>query len=229
MTRPKNNEAAKQLMAIYHLLYGHFGPRNWWPAQTVFEMIVGAILVQNVSWKNTEIAISNLKKQNLLSIEGLDQAPPEALEELIRSTRYYRIKAKKLKAFTRYVIERYQGDLGKLLSLPLLTLREELLKIYGIGEETADSIILYGSGQPIFVVDAYTGRIFQRLGIFKEKTDYKTMQIFFMQHLPPDVELFNEYHALIDCLGSRLCSSKKPGCGLCPLNEICRHEEPKSV
>lgn len=223
-TQHKNE--TKQLLDIYDRLSRHFGPRHWWPAETVFEMIIGAILCQNVSWKNTRTALDNLKENNLLTLEGLDKVPPETLEILIRPTRYYRIKAKKVKAFIRYVLENYEGDLEKFLSLPLPRLREELLKIYGIGEETADCIILYGSGQPIFVVDAYTKRIFYRLGMFEEKAGYREMQDFFMRRLKPSAALFNEYHALLDSLGNRICSSNKPVCGQCPLEEICRYRQP---
>ena len=212
-------------MDIYERLYRHFGPRHWWPAETVFEVIIGAILVQNVSWKNTQTALNNLKKCGILTLEGLDEVPTEKLEELIRATRYYRIKARKIKAFVSFVLENYGGSLEKFLSLPLSRLREELLNIYGIGEETADSIILYGSGQPIFVVDAYTRRIFNRLGMFEEKAGYRVIQEYFMRHLQPDPALFNEYHALLDYLGSRLCSSNKPVCGECPLEEICRYKK----
>jgi endonuclease-3 related protein len=216
----------EKLLDVYDRLYRTFGPRHWWPADSVIEMIIGAILVQNVSWKNTETALFNLKKRDLLCLDALNRVSAEILESQIRSTRYYRIKAKKLKAFASFVTEKYRGNLEELLSLPLSRLREELLKIYGIGEETADSIILYGSRQPIFVVDAYTRRIFHRLGFISENSSYRMMQDFFMKHLPVDTVLYNEYHALIDCLGNRLCSNKKPGCVQCPLQDICRY--PKS-
>lgn len=207
----------KELINIYERLYDCFGPRHWWPAETQLEMVLGAILVQNVSWKNTLIALENIKNNNLLNIEALHCVEDEVLANLIRSTRYYRMKAKKVKAFTKHLLEYYQGDLQVFLQKPLPALREELLSIYGIGEETADSIILYGSKQPIFVVDSYTRRIFHRLGYFPENIQYQDMQKFFMNNLPRDVQLFNEYHALIDCLGNRLCSNKNPLCEKCPL------------
>lgn len=210
-----------KLLIIYNRLFEHFGPRYWWPADSPLEMALGAILVQNVSWNNTVKALENLKREGLLSIAGLYGVPESLLEELIRSTRYYKTKARKVKSFAGYIMEKYQGDLAEFLALPLRSLRCELLSIYGIGEETADSIILYGSNQPIFVVDAYTKRIFHRLGLFPEKIKYRTMQEFFMEHLSPDVQIYNEYHALIDCLGNRLCSAKKPQCTLCPLADMC--------
>lgn len=217
----RKEEIAELLLTIYKRLFEHYGPRNWWPADTISEMILGAILVQNVSWKNTQAALDNLAEKGLLSFSALDEVKAEELEELIRPARYYRTKARKLKEFARFVGEKYGYDLEKLLSLPLWSLRDELQGVYGIGEETADSIILYGSGQPIFVVDAYTRRIFQRLGFLGEKVGYQEMQEFFMKHLPPDVQLYNEYHALIDCLGNKLCRSKKPGCKDCPLLDFC--------
>jgi endonuclease-3 related protein len=184
-------------------------------------MILGAILVQNVSWKNTAAVIQTLEEKGLISIEKILLIPNDELAELIRPTRYFTNKTKSLKAFASCVLDEYDGDIQLLLELPLHELRKELLKIYGIGEETADSIILYGSQQPIFVVDAYTRRIFWRLGFFEEKISYQAMQKFFMSHIPKDVELYNEYHALIDCLGNRLCLNKKPRCMECPLQEIC--------
>ncbi|MCR4442214.1 MAG: endonuclease III domain-containing protein [Peptococcaceae bacterium] len=221
----EQTELTGKLMDIYNRLFEKFGPRRWWPADNNLEMVLGAILVQNVSWKNTAAALQNLREKGLIDLKKLLQVPVEELEELIRPTRYYRTKAKKVKAFACLVGEKYEGDLERLLGLPLTSLREELIKVYGIGEETADSIVLYGSRQPIFVVDAYTRRIFHRLGFFSENIGYGEMQTFFMRHLKADVQLYNEYHALLDCLGSRLCRAKNPGCGECPLDDLCKYEE----
>lgn len=212
-----------QLMKIFSLLYDRFGPCHWWPAESVTEMIIGAILAQNVSWKNVETALGQLQNQELMSLEGIKRVPVEVLEELIRSTRYYKTKARKLKAFAEYVDTEHGGDLQALLALPLWQQREALLGIYGIGQETADSIILYGSGQPIFVIDAYTKRIFQRLGYFDEKIEYQGMQQFFMENLPQEAKLFNEYHALLDSLGKSTCTKSNPDCSACPLAELCRY------
>ncbi len=220
-TAKKSTEA--QLMEVFSLLHDRFGPCHWWPAESVVEMIIGAILAQNVSWKNVETALGHLQNQDLMSLEGVRRVPVEVLEELIRSTRYYKTKARKLKAFVEYVDAEHGGDLQALLALPLWQQREELLGIYGIGQETADSIILYGSGQPIFVIDAYTKRIFQRLGYFDEKIEYQGMQQFFMGNLPQEAKLFNEYHALLDSLGKSTCMKNNPDCSSCPLAELCRY------
>lgn len=212
----------KKLMDIYRLMYGHFGPRHWWPAETDFEVVVGAILTQFVAWKNVEIAISNLKNEGILSVDGICGTDDEKLEELIRCTRFYKQKRRKLKEFCLHLKNRYNGSLEKIFSRELYTLRNELLSLYGIGEETADSIILYAARKPIFVVDAYTRRIFSRLGVFSCDIIYKDMQKFFMDNLPHDVGLFNEYHALIDGIGNHYCQERKPLCGQCPLNKLCR-------
>lgn len=210
------------LMQIYQAMFDKLGPRNWWPAETPFEVIIGAILTQSVSWGNVEKAIENLKKQGLLNPHQLVLADDEVLEEAVRPTRYYKQKALRLKAFCTMLVEEYGGDLDLLFALDLPVLRRRLLQIKGIGPETADSIILYAAEKPIFVVDAYTRRIFSRLGIFPEDIDYQSMQDFFMKHLPPDVELYNEYHALIDGVGNRYCAAQKPKCGECPLHELCK-------
>lgn len=215
-------EKKQNLKEIYNLLFAHFGPRNWWPAESDLEIIVGAILTQNVSWKNTATAIENLKEKGLLSIEGIKNVPLEELARAIKSTRYHTVKAKKLKAFVTFLEEKHQGSLEKLFDQPLELLRRELLSVYGIGEETADSIILYAGRKPIFVVDAYTKRIFQRLGVFPAKISYKEMQEYFQENLPREVQLYNEYHALIVGLGNKFCSNQKPRCTDCPLREACQ-------
>lgn len=217
-----------RLIEIYNRLLGHFGSRHWWPAKTDFEVIVGAILTQNVAWRNVEKAILNLEAQGLLDPQQLVDAPLELVEEAVRPTRYYRQKAQRLHGFCEFLIREYQGDLGKLFSLEIEELRAELLALKGIGQETADSIILYAARKPIFVVDAYTRRIFYRLGLLPEDAAYDEMQDLFMRHLPPDTKLYNEYHALIDGLGNNLCANKKPGCEECPLVEICVYHKNES-
>jgi len=215
----------EQLIAIYNKLLDYFGPRNWWPGETPFEVVVGAILTQSVAWRNVEKAINNLKEAGLLEVKALYRADPEEVARLIIPTLYYRMKAKKLKAFVTVLVERYRGDLDIMFDREMWQLRKELLALYGIGPETADSIILYAAEKPVFVVDAYTKRIFHRLGFFQPDIDYAGMQDFFMSHLPPDVALYNEYHALIVGIGNRLCANKKPACGGCPLKEVCRFEK----
>ena len=191
-------------------MYQAFGPQLWWPAEDDFEVIVGAILTQSVSWKNVEKAIYNLKAEELLSVEAILSVDKDKLASLIRSTMYYNQKTLKLKNFCQYIQQNYNGDIYELFKKDICEMREELLNIKGIGPETADSIILYAAQKPIFVVDAYTRRIFSRLGFFPEDVKYPEMQAFFMENLPKDVELFNEYHALIVRLGKDYCKSKSP-------------------
>ncbi|MFZ5990118.1 MAG: endonuclease III domain-containing protein [Bacillota bacterium] len=216
-----NLDINKRLMHIYDLMYGKVGPRNWWPADTRFEVIIGAILTQFVSWKNVTKAIENLKNEDLLSLEGICHVDTEWLEELIRCTRFYKQKARKLREFCLHVQNNYDGKIEKLFDKDIYELRKELLSLYGIGEETADCIILYAAEKPIFVVDSYTRRVFGRLGFFKEDVTYKEMQKFFMDNLQHDVRLFNEYHAQIDGIGSCYCDGKKPKCSECPLKSVC--------
>jgi endonuclease-3 related protein len=216
-----NQKINNELMNIYQLMYSHFGPRNWWPADTVFEVVIGALLTQFVSWKNVVTAVNNLKDENILNIEGICEVNDEKLEKLIRSTRFYKQKARKLKVFCRHVMDNYGGSLDKLFSKDMYELRKELLSLYGIGKETADSIILYAAEKPIFVVDAYTQRIYTRLGYFNEGISYDKMQKFFMDNLIHNVKLFNEYHALIVATGNSFCSNTKPRCSHCPVKTVC--------
>lgn len=209
------------LMEIYEQLYAHFGPRHWWPADGPFEMIVGAILTQNVTWRSVTLAIDNLKAAGLLSLEGLLAIREEDLSPLLRPTRYHIQKARKLQSFCQVVSAEHGGNLDAFLAQETTDLRRRLLEIYGIGPETADAIMLYAAGKPIFVIDAYTQRIFHRLGFFPEKIRYGEMQSFFMEHLPPDVPLYNEYHALIDALGHYICATR-PQCDTCPLTGRCK-------
>ncbi|WP_418790047.1 endonuclease III domain-containing protein [Phosphitispora sp. TUW77] len=212
-----------ELMHIFNIMLEYFGPRGWWPGETIFEVCVGAILTQSVSWKNVMKAIGNLKKAGLLEFDDMYMASDEVIEQCIIPAMYYRMKTKKLKAFLRHVAEKHNGHLVKMFTRDRDSLRKELLGIYGIGPETADSIILYAAQKPIFVVDTYTKRIFSRLGIFKEEVTYDQMQDYFMKRLYPDVPLYNEYHALLTGIGNRFCSIKKPKCIECPLNEKCNY------
>jgi endonuclease III related protein len=210
-----------RLIKVYNILYESSGPLHWWPADSKFEVIVGAILTQFVSWRNVTTAINRLKSEGILSIDGICNANNEYLEDIVRCTRFYKQKAKKLKVFCCYVRDNYKGSLDSLFDRDMYDLRDELLSLYGIGKETADSILLYAAEKPIFVVDAYTRRIFSRLGFFKENISYENMQKFFMDNLAHDIKLFNEYHAQIDRIGNHYCSDKKPLCGKCPLSVIC--------
>jgi len=219
-----SKEIRNLLMKIYHLLYEHAGHQHWWPACSPFEVVIGAILAQFVSWKNVTIAIENLKKYGLLSVEGICSTDIDKLGELIKSTRFYRQKARMLKDFCNYLDRNYNGSLDRLFDKDINDLRKELLALYGIGEETADSIILYAANKPVFVVDAYTKRIFTRLGLLNGNMKYKEVQRFFMNNLEHDVELFNDYHAQIVKLGNSYCFNKNPKCNDCPLcnSQICK-------
>lgn len=214
---------AHELKKIYQELFDYFGPQHWWPAETKFEVIIGAILTQSVSWTNVEKAIDNLKNLNLLSPEKILYAPLEIVERAVRPTRFYKQKAKRLREFCRLLVEEYQGDLGTLFALDLWELRTQLLAVKGIGPETADSIILYAASKPIFVVDAYTRRIFSRLDFLQKDASYQEMQRLFMSHLHPEPALYNEYHALIDALGKSFCLNTNPRCQLCPLLVRCQY------
>lgn len=215
-------KAGKDISAIYEKLFYAFGPQHWWPADTTFEVIVGAILTQNVAWTNVEKAINNLKEKGFLSLENLLAIDIEILSELIRPAGYYNQKARYLKNTCEYIHNNYKS-IDSFLNQNIPRLRKELLGIKGIGPETADSIILYAARKPIFVVDAYTKRIFARLGLIDSSMNYNKVQNFFEKNLPKDVKLFAEYHALIVKLGKDFCKNKNPLCGKCPLGDICKY------
>lgn len=210
------------LLKVYRTMYDHFGELHWWPADTVEEMIIGAILVQNVSWKNTEIAITRLREADLLTFTRLYDADLALISECVRSTRFHRLKARKLKAFAEHVVTRYNGSADAMLGQPMGVLRQELLGIWGIGAETADDILLYGAEHPSFVIDAYTKRIFHRMGLIRENPPYEALRTWFMAYLPADTALFNRYHAMLDAVGHRYCALSNPRCGECPLVSLCR-------
>ncbi|NPV06129.1 MAG: endonuclease III domain-containing protein [Syntrophaceae bacterium] len=208
-----------QLICIYRALDRFFGPLHWWPGDTPFEVAVGAILTQNTNWANVEKAIGRIKAIGAMSPFSLYGLDPADLEELIRPSGYYRVKARRLRAFLEVLCGSFGGDLDAMLSGDLAEARRRLLAISGIGEETADSILLYAGGRPVFVVDAYTRRILERHGILKGRHSYGEIQRLFMQELPPDAGLYNQYHALIVEAGKRFCR-REPLCGRCPLNGI---------
>ncbi|MFH2145118.1 MAG: endonuclease III domain-containing protein [Candidatus Omnitrophota bacterium] len=204
---------------IYKKLYAFYGPQRWWPAKTRLEIIVGAILTQNTAWNNVETAVKNLKKQRVLSINGLRKLNCTQLAKWIRSSGYYNIKAKRIKNFLTFLSESYQGSLDKMFREDFSVLRENLLSVNGLGPETVDSILLYAGDYPVFVVDAYTKRIFLRHNLIGPTDNYEAIQAEFMSRLEKDAQLFNEYHALIVQLGKSLCR-KKPKCSECPLKDI---------
>ena len=206
-----------QLLAFYEVLLAHFGPQNWWPGDTPFEVMVGAILTQNTNWKNVAKAIANLKEADLLDPHRLAQLNHEHLAALIRPAGYFNIKAKRLHNFLAWFIDCFDGDVEATQRLDIETLRAELLSISGIGRETADSILLYGLGKLIFVVDTYTCRILWRHHLLDEDIGYDYVQEIFTDALPAELQLYNEYHALLIALGKTYCRPR-PNCPDCPLN-----------
>ena len=208
----------KELLTIYDTLLRFFGEQGWWPADTPFEVMVGAVLTQNTAWRNVEFAIENLKEEGVLTplgIQGIDEA---RLAEFIRPAGYYNVKAKRLKSLIEFLEGGYGGDLMKMFSEPLSSLREEILAVKGIGPETADSILLYAGGKPIFVVDAYTRRILSRHDMIADCASYEDIQDLLMQNLPQDVPLYQEYHALFVQLAKTFCKTT-PHCAGCPVEE----------
>lgn len=206
----------RRLMEIYQALYRHFGPRHWWPGETAFEVMVGAILTQNTAWTNVAKAIKNLKKRNLLTVSRLKEVPQGRLARSIRPAGYFNVKAKRLKSLVAFLWEKYDGDPNKMKNMPLARLRAELLGVNGVGPETADSIILYAVGKPSFVVDAYTRRVFMRHRFIAGSEDYDVIRTIFSERLSKSVPLYNEYHAQIVEVGKEFCR-KKPKCAGCPL------------
>lgn len=213
------SEIQGRLLEMYQALLARFGHRRWWPAETAFEMCVGAVLTQNTAWKNVTQAIENLKTFKVLDISSMHRLGTDELALLIKPSGYYNIKAKRLKNLVRHIVERHQGQLSAMFSLPLDVLRQELLSVNGVGKETADSIILYAAHKPIFVVDAYTKRVLGRHGMLSLASDYDDVQAFFHQHLPRDTLLFNDFHAQFVAVGKHYCKTK-PVCKDCPLLEV---------
>ena len=209
----------KILLGIYDKLYAHFGPQHWWPGDTPFEIAVGAILTQNTNWGNVEKAVTNLKKENKLSVKALHAISRGELASLIRPAGYFNIKADRLKHFIDFLADQYNGSMKKMRAEELLPLRKKLLEVKGIGPETADSILLYALEKPVFVIDAYTKRILSRHKLVSEKAAYHDLQNIFHENLPQDMKLFNEYHALIVMLGKDFCRPK-PRCEGCPLQGL---------
>jgi len=194
-----------------------YGPQHWWPAREPFEVIIGAILTQSTAWTNVEKAIDNLKKSGKLSPETLRRLPDEELAGLIHPCGYYNVKSRRLKSFVHWFGEEYGDDLHSLFAQDIDALRRQLLGIYGIGEETADSIILYAGNKPVFVIDAYTRRFMNRAELAPVADSYSAWQALFMDNLPADVHMFNEYHALLVRLGKEACRTR-PLCRECCFN-----------
>jgi endonuclease III related protein len=218
-SRPAQNKSSigSALASYFDALSRAHGPQHWWPGRTRFEIIVGAILTQNTSWTNVERAIVNLRREKLLSPAAIEKVPTARLAKLIRSSGYFRQKARKLKAFVGFLRQNHQGSLNKLFATPTSELREQLLGVHGIGPETADSILLYAGQHRVFVVDAYTRRILERHGLTHAKATYEEIRARFERNLPADTQLYNEYHALIVHTGKHHCRARQPNCADCPL------------
>jgi endonuclease III related protein len=206
------------LLELYYKLNRAFGPQNWWPGDTAFEIAVGAILTQNTSWSNVEKAIQNLKRHRVLSSKALHEMPVGKLADLVRPAGYFNIKAQRLKSFIGFLINAYGGSMKKMKKEEMHTIREKLMGIKGIGPETADSILLYALEKPSFVIDAYTKRVLSRHGILEDGRNYNEFQELFHGSLKRDVPLYNEYHALFVKLGKTYCRKHNEKCAECPLN-----------
>ncbi len=204
-------------------MFERYGAQNWWPSQTAFECVVGAVLTQNTAWTNVEKAIARLKSETEITPGEIDKMPVAKLARLIKPSGYFNQKARRLKIFTRFVAGDYGGNIGELLAEETGKLRKILLALEGIGPETADSIILYAAEKPVFVIDAYTKRIASRHGLTPESTSYGEAQELFAANLPRETALFNEYHALIVRTAKQFCHKKKPDCENCPLKGDLTH------
>ena len=218
----EKEKTAQDLKALYRCLFRFFGPQHWWPGDTPLEIAVGALLTQNTSWTNASRAVEALKRRRLLSIPALERIPRKRLAALIRSSGYFNQKAARIKGFIRYVRRHYSGRMSLMRRRETGALRRELLSIFGIGPETADSILLYALNKPVFVVDAYTRRILARHSLIRLAASYEEIQSFLTAHLPADTALYNDYHAQIVALGKGFCRPKNPLCEKCPARRIGR-------
>jgi len=207
------------LQQFYDALSERYGPQHWWPAQSRFEVLVGAVLTQNTNWRNVERAIANLRDAGLLDIARLHRLPPAHLPELIRPAGYYNVKSRRLKALIDLIWQQYGGDLDAMFDRPTDELRQELLAVKGIGRETADSILLYAGGHVTFVVDAYTFRVMSRHGLVDEQADYEELKELFEGNFDRDVQLYNEFHALLVRVGKEHCR-RQARCTDCPLERF---------
>ncbi len=223
---PRSSPLRRRLLRLYDALYRRFGPQGWWPARTAFEVVIGAILTQSTAWVNVERAVSRLRRAGALRPAALQGLSARRLATLVRASGFFRVKAGRLRAFVRHLARRHGGRLRRFLRQPAPALRAELLAIPGIGPETADSILLYAAGRPVFVVDAYTRRILFRHRIVPPDADYRTLQALFTANLPRDPALFNEYHALLVRVAKEYCRTR-PRCAGCPLRFDLRGRPPR--
>ena len=214
-----NSPLTDLLPEVYRRLYDTYGPQGWWPGDSPFEVIVGAILTQSTAWTNVEKALAAMKAAGCWSFEGIAALPESELAGIIRSSGYYNAKARKLRAFAGHVLS--QGGLDRLFAQDVTSLRAELLSIHGIGEETADDIIVYAACLPSFVIDSYTQRIIDRMGLAPARRSYRSYQALFQENLPADTALFNEFHALLDHHAKVTCVKREPRCMGCCLADLC--------
>ena len=215
------------LMEIYGRLLKAYGPQGWWPGDSRFEMIAGAILTQAAAWRNVELALANLRVAGIEDWPAVHRIDLDALAELVRPSGYYNAKARKLKAFAAHVCGGYGGSMDAMFTADTATLRRELLGIHGIGPETADDILVYAAGKPSFVIDAYTIRIMRRMGLTPEGRDnYDGWQTMFHAGVPADVRVYNEFHALLDRHHKEACTKNAPRCSECCLRDICATGRP---
>ena len=218
---PRSQRSAKLLTDVYERLFAAYGPQGWWPSDGPFETIVGAVLTQNTAWTNVDKALANLRAADAMTPAALRAIPEPELAELVRPSGYFNTKAKKLKAVAQHLAA-YDDDLERWRHREAKELRGELLSVYGIGPETADDIVLYVADLPSFVMDTYTQRIVDRMGLKPAKTTYEGYQALFEDNLPHDARLFNEYHALLDAHAKYVCRKRDPRCGECVLRDLCR-------
>ncbi len=212
----------RRLMAVYRRLHAAHGPQHWWPGDSPFEIMVGAVLTQNTAWTNVEKAIVNLKTAEALSPQVIAATPHRRLAAWLKPSGYFNVKAQRLRALCQWLIR--NGGVQRIARLPTETLRAELLQVHGIGPETADDILLYAFHRPVFVIDAYTRRLFQRLGLIQGDEGYETLRGLFEKSLATDTQLFNEYHALIVVHAKNVCR-KRPTCIACKLGPLCPSRE----
>ena len=206
----------RRLRNIYQRLHAHFGPQEWWPGRSRYEVIVGAILAQNTNWGNVQKAIRRLRRAQALTPATMTALSLRRLEQLIRPAGFFAVKARRLHNFLAFLYTKYQGSLHRMFREEPGALRQALLGVSGIGPETADSILLYAGHMPLFVVDAYTKRIFSRHRLISRAASYDEVQAFFTNHLPRNTDVYNEYHALLVAVGKTYCRSI-PRCDTCPL------------
>ncbi|MFP4501696.1 MAG: endonuclease III domain-containing protein [Candidatus Hydrogenedentota bacterium] len=229
MTKRYEKSAAlrARLEKAYECMAAHYGPTHWWPGDTPFEIAIGAILTQNTAWRNVEQAITTLKARNLLTVEAMLSCPAACLEQAIRPTGYFRQKAKRLQTFCAWLRAHYGGDMARMAQEPLDTLRPALLAINGIGPETADDILLYACGKPVFVIDAYTRRIVSRHGWAPDNLSYEALRVLFEEHMEPAVHTFREYHGLVVYTAKAFCRKRDPLCEGCPLEPLLPKDGPR--